>query len=114
ALAFDRSSNILSLVANAWFGFGSAFGPVILFSLFSGRMTKEGALAGMLTGAVVVLVWVYTPASFLGDFRSGLAAIIPGFTLATAAIFAVSSVTRPVSDTIAERHAEMQQRLCSH
>ncbi|MEM7739911.1 MAG: sodium/proline symporter PutP [Pseudomonadota bacterium] len=113
ALAFDRSSNILSLVSNAWFGFGSAFGPVILFSLFSSRMTRDGALAGMLTGAVVVLVWVYAPNAFLGEIRAGLAAIIPGFALATAAIFAVSAVSRPVSSGLAERHLTMQSRVAT-
>ncbi|MEO1656406.1 MAG: sodium/proline symporter PutP [Pseudomonadota bacterium] len=111
ALAFDRSSNILNLVSNAWFGFGSAFGPVILFSLFSRRMTRDGALAGMLTGALVVLFWIYAPPSAFGELRSGLAAIIPGFALATAAIFGVSAVTPSVPRVLAERHDEMTRRV---
>ncbi len=111
ALAFDRSSNILSLVSNAWFGFGSAFGPVILFSLFLRRMTSTGALAGMLVGAGVVLIWIYAPQTLFGDLRAGLAAIIPGFVLATAAIFGVSAVTGPVPQALTDRHADMTRQL---
>ncbi|MEM1380502.1 MAG: sodium/proline symporter PutP [Pseudomonadota bacterium] len=105
ALAFDRSSNILDLVSNAWFGFGSAFGPVILLSLFWSRMTALGALIGMVTGAAVVLLWVYGPAAILGDLRSDVAAIIPGFALSTLGIVVGSVVSRMPSDAITRRHA---------
>ena len=56
-LARDPDSRVLGLVAYAWAGFGSAFGPLLLLSLFWGRMTRNGALAGMVTGAVVVIAW---------------------------------------------------------
>ena len=56
-LALEPDSTILDLVAYAWAGFGGAFGPVILLSLFWRKMTTWGALAGMITGAVTVILW---------------------------------------------------------
>ena len=108
ALALDPNSSVLDLVANAWFGFGSAFGPVILLSLFWGRMTRTGALAGMLTGAAVVLFWLYGPLTIGGEpARSVVAAILPGFALSVAACVIGSLVTRGVPQALAERHAEV-------
>lgn len=72
-LAINPSGTILELVGFAWAGFGAAFGPVILLSLYWRRLTRQGALAGMITGAVVVLVWGTTA---LGDT---LYEIVPGF-----------------------------------
>ncbi|WP_051881806.1 sodium/proline symporter PutP [Parvularcula oceani] len=100
-LAFDDDSNILDLVSNAWFGFGSAFGPVILLSLYWKRMTRSGALAGMVTGAVVVLFWIYGPVG--GD----VAAIIPGFLASLAAVVGVSLATKDVPEYIQRRHEDM-------
>ncbi|MFO0286904.1 MAG: sodium/proline symporter PutP, partial [Brevundimonas sp.] len=60
-LAWNPESNVLGLVANAWAGFGAAFGPLILLALTWRRMTRNGALAGMLVGAATVLVWIYAP-----------------------------------------------------
>ncbi|GGY49858.1 sodium/proline symporter PutP [Parvularcula lutaonensis] len=108
-LALDRSSNILTLVSNAWFGFGSAFGPVVLLSLFWKKMTRTGALLGMLTGAIVVLVWVYGPAGPHQD----IAAIIPGFALATAAIFLGSMAFGSVDRPIAARHDEVAEAVAN-
>ncbi|NRA30978.1 MAG: sodium/proline symporter PutP [Parvularculaceae bacterium] len=110
-LALDRSSNVLDLVSNAWFGFGSAFGPLVLLSLYWSRMTWQGALAGMLTGAVVVLVWVYGPPALLGDLRGQVAAIIPGFALSMAAIVAVSLVSKPIAHNLLARHREVEQAV---
>ena len=55
-LALETDSTILDLVAYAWAGFGGAFGPVILLSLFWRKMTNWGALAGMIAGAVTVII----------------------------------------------------------
>ncbi|MFB6345775.1 MAG: sodium:proline symporter, partial [bacterium] len=77
--ALDPNSMVLNLVAYAWAGFGSAFGPVILLSLYWERMNRGGALLGMITGGITVLLW---------DFGSGhlfeLYEIVPGFLLGTA------------------------------
>lgn len=58
-LAWNKNSSVLELVGHAWAGLGSAFGPVILLSLFWRRMTKRGAIAGIIVGASTVLVFVF-------------------------------------------------------
>lgn len=105
ALAFDRSSSILTLVSNAWAGFGAAFGPVILLSLYWRNMTRNGALAGMITGAVTVLLWIYAPIDIDGQpLTAYLYEIVPGFGLAFATTVIVSLMDRHPSDSITERH----------
>ncbi len=86
-IAQNPESNILSLVSNAWAGFGAAFGPVIILALTWRRMTLPGAIAGMVTGAVTVIVWIA-----LG-WSKALYEIIPGFAAAMVAIFIVSQMT---------------------
>ena len=83
-IAMDPTSLVLSLVSYAWAGFGAAFGPVILMSLWWKRMTRNGALAGMVVGAVTVIVW-HTGGWF------GLYEIIPGFVFGLVAIVVASS-----------------------
>ena len=87
-IAQDQNSKVLKLVEFAWAGFGSAFGPVVLLSLFWKRMTSSGAMAGMLTGAITVFAWKeWIPA------KSELAQVyemIPGFLLATLVIIVIS------------------------
>src|SRR5690606_34091489 len=56
-IARDPDSRVLGLVAYAWAGFGAAFGPVVVLSLLWKRMTRNGAIAGMLAGALTVLLW---------------------------------------------------------
>lgn len=80
--------SVLDLVAYAWAGFGAAFGPVIVLSLYWTRMTKEGALAGMIVGAATVVL-------FRNVIETGWYEIIPGVLLATIAIVAVSRITTP-------------------
>ena len=114
-LAHDRDSSILSLVSNAWAGFGAAFGPVVLLSLFWARMTRQGALAGIVVGASAVLVWIYgdftinnqTPSDYIYE-------IVPGFFAGAIAIFIVSLLTKSQQDTTSAFHDmknEMAHRL---
>jgi sodium/proline symporter len=56
-LALDRNNTILSIVSYAWGGFGAAFGPLVLFALFSRKTSWQSALAGMVTGTVVLVLW---------------------------------------------------------
>lgn len=86
-LAMNPESSILSLVSNAWAGFGAAFGPAILFSLRWKRTTREGVLAGMIVGAVTVIAWI-----MLG-LSATLYEIVPGFILSSLAIWLVSRMT---------------------
>ncbi len=95
-LAYDRDSTILSLVSNAWAGFGAAFGPLVLFSLFSRNMTRAAAFAGMITGAATVLLWIYLPVQIEGQSLSQwMYEIVPGFVLSSIAIVVVSKFTQP-------------------
>jgi len=98
-LAYDRDSSILSLVSNAWAGFGAAFGPVIILSLYWKKMTRNGALAGMLIGAVTVLFWIYAPYTINGEsLSSAIYEIVPGFILCTLAIIIVSRFSGEVDE----------------
>ena len=88
-LALDPDSSVLALVAFAWAGFGSAFGPIVLLSLFWRRLTMAGAAVGMVAGAVVAFVWgQFEPDVAIGLFgEQHLYEIIPGF--ATCLVLAV-------------------------
>ena len=100
-LAYDRESSILSLVSNAWAGFGAAFGPVVILSLYWRKMTGKGALAGMLTGAGTVLLWIYSPLTINGQsLSSTMYEIVPGFIFSTIAIILVSHFTKITDDDI--------------
>lgn len=103
-LAYNPNSQVLSLVSYAWAGFGAAFGPVILLSLFYQRMTRNGALAGMLIGALVVLFWQ-------PDYFYGLYAIVPGFIFSTLAILLVSFFGQAPSEAIQVRFKQAQKQF---
>ena len=96
AIGQDPNSKVLGLVAYAWAGFGAAFGPVVLFSVLWPRMTRNGALAGMLSGAVVVVLWK----EFIG---LGVYEIIPGFIVASLAIVIISLLGKAPSTSIQKR-----------
>lgn len=89
-IAGDPESRVLGLVGYAWAGFGAAFGPVILLSLFWRRMTANGALAGMVIGALTVAEW-----SWLSGGVFELYEMIPGVAMATVAIVLVSLARAP-------------------
>ncbi|MFN7251379.1 MAG: sodium/proline symporter PutP [Anaerobacillus sp.] len=113
-LAYDPDRSILELVSYAWAGFGAAFGPVIILALFWRRMTRNGALAGMVVGAVTVVVWklLSTPpidpvteqsmAQADAVIPFALYEIVPGFILAWLAIMVVSLVGKEPSKEILE------------
>jgi len=107
-LAYDRDSSILSLVSNAWAGFGAAFGPVVIGSLYWKKMTRNGALAGMVTGAITVLLWIYLPITINGQSLSSIMyEIVPGFILCSVVIYVVSK-SAPQDDTnVLAKHDEM-------
>lgn len=92
-IAQNPDSNVLGLVSNAWAGFGAAFGPLIILSLTWSRMTGAGAVAGLIVGAVTVILWIALGlnSSILGG--PGLYEIIPGFILSMIAIVVVSNMT---------------------
>ena len=102
-LAQNPNSKVLGLVAYAWAGFGAAFGPLILMSLFWKRMTLNGALVGMIVGAVTVIAWK----NFFG--YTGIYEIIPGFILALISIVIVSLLGKAPSNTIAQRFEQADE-----
>ena len=108
SLAYDRNSSILSLVSNAWAGFGAAFGPVIIGALYWKKMTKNAALAGMITGATTVLLWIYLPITINGKALSSVMyEIVPGFILCSLVIY-VASIIAPQDDKkVLATHDEM-------
>jgi SSS family solute:Na+ symporter len=100
AIAADPDSQVLGLVAHAWAGFGAAFGPMIVLALTWKRMTGAGAVAGLVTGAAVVIAWIALgwDQAFLGG--PGVYEILPGFVASWLAIVLVSRATAPSAATM--------------
>lgn len=101
-IASNPDSKVLGLVSYAWAGFGAAFGPVVILSLVWKGMTRNGALAGMVVGALTVVLWK----NFVG---LGLYEIIPGFILATLAIVIFSKIGRPATPAMVKRFDEAEK-----
>ena len=89
-LAIFLPSSIMGLVSNAWAGFGAAFGPVIVLSLYWKRFTYKGALAGMISGGVVVIVWIAAGLNTM----TGLYELFPGFIVGLVACIVGSLLDR--------------------
>ncbi|WP_137818860.1 sodium/proline symporter PutP [Pseudomonas sp. 2FG] len=101
-LASNPENRVLGLVSYAWAGFGAAFGPVVLISLVWKNMTRNGALAGMLIGALTVIVWKQF--GWLGLYE-----IIPGFIFASVGILVFSLLGKAPSAAMLKRFAEAEQ-----
>ncbi len=84
-IALDPDSSVLDLVSYAWAGFGATFGPIILLSLFWKRMTAGGALAGIISGGLTVLIWKQLSGGIFELYE-----IVPGFILSLISIFIFS------------------------
>ena len=108
-LALEPDSTILDLVAYAWAGFGGAFGPVILLSLFWRKMTTWGALAGMISGAVTVILWANLTEAGVIPFQ--LYEIVPGFLINLFFIVVVSLITYKPNETIEKEFDETVRLL---
>lgn len=96
-IAFDPNSSVFGLVANAWAGLGAAFGPVVLLSVFWKRMNSFGAMAGMVGGAAVVLMWNILEKTFVQVQIFQLYELLPAFIVSFILIVIVSSVTKEPS-----------------
>jgi len=86
-IALRKNESIFELVSYAWFGLGSSFGPLMLFSLYVKSTTKEGAWAGVIVGGSIAAIWPL--------FNTNIPTLIPGFGLACIAIWLVSLITKP-------------------
>ncbi len=94
-VAVDERSTIMGLVENAWGVFGAAFGPVILLSLFWKRFTYKGAVAGIVVGAAVDIIWLVALTGVTGIYE-----IVPGFILSFVAAVAVSKADKAPSKEV--------------
>lgn len=99
ALALDEHSVIFTIVSFAWAGFGATFGPLMLASLFWRSATREGALAGLLTGGISVFVWKIFLKPLGGIF--GIYELLPAFLLSLFAIIVVSHMTKKDPEVLA-------------
>jgi sodium/proline symporter len=97
-IALSGSQSIFQIVSYAWAGFGAAFGPLVLFSLFWKRTTLAGAAAGMVSGGVMVVLWKNVISQFGGAFA--IYELLPSFMLSCAVIFVVSLLTKAPSAEI--------------
>ena len=95
-IAWHPNDTILNLVGNAWAGFGAAFSPLVLYSLYWKDLTRAGAISGMVAGAVVVIVWIswIKPLATINAFF-GMYEIIPGFIISVLITYIVSKLTKP-------------------
>lgn len=105
ALALNPSDTILGIVAYAWGGFGAAFGPVILFALFSRKTSWQGALAGMIVGTVVLVLWEETG---LGRY---IYEIVPGFVSNCLVIYLVSLAIPQRNEHVLREFAEVVDEI---
>ena len=99
-IAMDENSSVFGLVENAWAGFGGAFGPLTLFALFWKRTNLKGAIAGMLSGGIIALVWPFTLAKLGGIFE--IYCLLPAFIVSSILIIVVSLCTEEPSEVMAE------------
>ncbi len=106
-LAVDDQSVIFQIVSFAWAGFGATFGPLMLFSLFWKNATREGAIAGMLTGGIMVFVWKLLLKPMGGIF--GIYELFPAFILSSLAIFIVSNMTKKDDEVLADYDLAMKE-----
>ena len=107
-LAASPDSTVLGLVSYAWAGFGAAFGPVLILSLYWRRMNWAGAVAGVITGGLVVVLWKQH-----GGGLFDLYEIVPGVLLATAAIIVASLLTAPPPAAVREGFERFEAKLRS-
>ncbi len=105
-IAWDDESVIFNIVSFAWAGFGATFGPIMLFSLFWKRTNRNGAIAGMLTGGIMVFVWNLLLKPLGGIF--GIYELLPAFILSSLAIIVVSLCTKQPDKEITEEFEKVK------
>ncbi len=105
-LALDANSKVLDMVAYAWAGFGAAFGPTLIFSLYWPRMNRNGALAGIIAGGFTVVVWKQLSGGWFDLYE-----IVPGFIVSMLAIVFASLLTAAPNEAVAKRHRKLVSSL---
>ncbi|MCG6210725.1 sodium/proline symporter PutP [Vibrio furnissii] len=105
-LAMTPDSSVLGLVSYAWAGFGAAFGPALVLSLYWARMNRNGALAGILVGGITIVVWKQLSGGWYDVYE-----IVPGIIFSTIAIVAVSLLTGEPEETVKQQHKTFKKHL---
>ncbi|MGF1844578.1 sodium/proline symporter PutP [Vibrio clamense] len=105
-LAMTPDSSVLGLVSYAWAGFGAAFGPAIILSLYWDRMNRNGALAGIIIGGVTIVVWKQISGGWFDVYE-----IVPGIIFSTLAIVVVSLMTAEPEKAVIEQHKKFKKNL---
>jgi sodium/proline symporter len=105
-LAMTPDSSVLGLVSYAWAGFGAAFGPAILLSLYWSGMNRNGAIAGIIVGGVTIVVWKQLSGGIFDIYE-----IVPGFILSWISIMVVSSMTGGADKAVQAQHVTFEKNL---
>lgn len=104
-ISTDRNSSVLELVSYAWAGFGAAFGPLVILSLYNKNITKHGAIAGMIGGAITVIVWKQLKGGIFELYE-----MLPGFIIATVCVLLFSK-KQQVSASMRSKFEEVHLKL---
>lgn len=105
-IARNPENSVFQIVSFAWAGFGAAFGPVVLFALFWKRTNMYGALAGMVSGGVMVFVWKFLVRPLGGAWN--IYELLPSFILAAIMIVVVSLLTKAPDKEVVEEFEKVQ------
>ncbi len=117
-LALDSNGSIMSLVSYAWAGFGAAFGPIVLLSLFWRRFNNKGAVAGMIVGFVTIVLWntFLVSGGIIGSgslclYNTGIYELLPGFIFAMITAIVVSLLTEEPSQEVYDEFDAVEAEL---
>lgn len=103
-IARNPNSSVMDLVSYAWAGFGAAFGPIILFSLFWKRTTRNAALGGMISGGLMVIIWKQLTGGIFDLYE-----LVPGFILSCIVIYTLSMLGNEPSEEIQKEFERVNQ-----
>ena len=107
-LAWDPNSSVFRIVSFAWAGFGGAFGPLMLCSLFWKRTTKAGAIAGVTVGGLVVFIYKWARTNLFAGTMFDIYELLPAFVIGVATIIIVSLLTKKPNDEITNTFDEVK------
>ncbi len=105
-LAMTPDSSVLGLVSYAWAGFGAAFGPALVLSLYWQRMNRNGALAGILVGGLTIVIWKQISGGIFDVYE-----IVPGIIFSTIAIVVVSLLSAEPEKQVVAQHTSFLKQL---
>lgn len=110
-LARDPNSSVFRIVSFAWAGFGAAFGPVIICSLFIKRTNKAGAIAGMVSGGAMIFFWKFVIRNIFAGTALDIYELLPAFIVGFAVTVIVSFLTKAPDAQITDTFDEVKEEL---